>query len=106
MTSLLRAPPPATTVILGGEIDISTTPAIRQSLMAAISAGNISLTVDCAAITFIDAGGIGVLVAASNLARAAGGGLLLRDPSPRLRKILDIVHLDTRLRAVELKKAA
>jgi anti-anti-sigma regulatory factor len=44
MTTILRAPP--ATVVLDGEIDIATSPAIRESLMAAINAGNVDLAVD------------------------------------------------------------
>jgi anti-anti-sigma regulatory factor len=45
MTTILRAPP-ATVVLLDGEIDIATSPAIRESLMAAINSGNVHLAVD------------------------------------------------------------
>jgi anti-anti-sigma regulatory factor len=42
MTTILRAPP--ATVVLDGEIDIATSPAIWESLMAAINAGNLHLS--------------------------------------------------------------
>jgi hypothetical protein len=44
MATILRAPP--ATVVLDGEIGIATSPAIRESLMAAIKAGNVHLAVD------------------------------------------------------------
>jgi hypothetical protein len=44
MTTILRAPP--ATVVLDGEIGIATSLAIRESLMAAIKAGNVHLAVD------------------------------------------------------------
>ena len=40
--------PPAATVVLDGEIDIATAPAIRRFLMAAISGGDVHLAVDMA----------------------------------------------------------
>jgi len=92
MTTILRAPP--ATVVLDGEIDIATSPAIRESLMAAINAGNVHLAVDMSGVAFIDAAGIGVLVAAANRAREAGGGLSLLAPSGQVRRLLDIFHLD------------
>lgn len=101
MSAVLRAPP--ITVILAGEIDIATTPAIRQALMAAIGGGQSQLAVSMSAVRFIDASGIGVLVAAANAARAAGGDLLLQDPSPQLRKLLSILNLNTSLRAAGLR---
>jgi anti-sigma B factor antagonist len=89
--------PPRATVVLGGEIDFSTCPAIRRSLMAAISGGDIHLAVDMSGVTFIDAAGIGVLVAAANRAREAGGDLSLVAPSWQVRRLLDVFHLDALL---------
>jgi anti-sigma B factor antagonist len=86
--------PPSATVVLDGEIDVVTSPAIRRFLTAAISGGNVQLTVDMSGVTFIDAGGIDVLVAAANRARRAGGGLSLLAPSRQVRQLLDILHLN------------
>ena len=52
-------------------------------------------------VTFIDAAGIGVLVAAANRARRAGGGLTLLAPSPQVRRLLDVLHLDAILSAAQ-----
>ena len=93
--------PPAATVVLDGEIDIATSPAIRRFLMAAISGGDVHLTVDMSGVTFIDAGGIDVLVAAANRAREAGGSLSLLAPSPQVRWLLDVCHLDGILPAAQ-----
>jgi anti-anti-sigma factor len=86
--------PPSATVVLDGEIDIATAPAIRRFLMAAINGGDVHLAVDMSGVTFIDASGIGVLVAAANRAREAGGSLSLLAPSAQLRWLLDVFHLD------------
>ncbi len=93
--------PPSATVALDGEIDIATAPAIRRLLMAAISGGNVHLAVDMSGVTFIGAAGIGVLVAAANRAREAGGGLSLLAPSPQVRRLLDVFHLDAILPIAE-----
>jgi anti-sigma B factor antagonist len=94
-------PPSATVVVLDGEIDIATAPAIRRLLMAAISGGDVHLAVDMSGVVFIGAAGIGVLVAAANRAREAGGGLSLLAPSPQVRWLLDVLHLDGILPAAE-----
>jgi anti-sigma B factor antagonist len=93
--------PPSATVVLDGEIDIATAPAIRRFLMAAISSGDIHLAVAVSGVTFIGAAGIGVLVAAANRAREAGGGLSLLAPSPQLRRLVDVFHLDAILPAAQ-----
>jgi anti-sigma B factor antagonist len=93
--------PTSATVVLDGEIDISTSPAIRRFLMAAISGGDVHLAVDMSGVAFIDAGGIGVLVAAANRAREAGGSLSLLAPSRQVRQLLDVFHLDGILPAAQ-----
>ena len=93
--------PPTATVVLDGEIDIATAPAIRRFLLAAISGGDVHLAVDMSGVTFIDAAGIGVLVAAANRARRAGGGLSLLAPSRQVRRVLDVLHLDAILPAAQ-----
>ena len=86
--------PPSATVVLDGEIDIATSPAIRRFLMAAISGENVHLAVNMSGVAFIDASGIDVLVAAANRARQAGGGLSLLAPSRQVRRLVDVLHLD------------
>ena len=101
MTTTVVSNPPSAAVVLDGEMDISTCPAIRRFLMAAISGGDIHLAVDMSGVTFIDASGIGVLVAAANRARRAGGGLSLVAPSRQVRRVLDLLHLDAILPAAQ-----
>ena len=93
--------PPSATVVLDGAIDIATAPAIRRLLMAAISGGDAHLAVNMSGVTFIGAAGIGVLVAAANRARQAGGGLSLLAPSRQVRRLLDVLHLDAILPAAQ-----
>jgi anti-anti-sigma factor len=101
MAATVVSDPPSAAVVLDGEMDISTCPAIRRFLMAEISGGDVHLAVDMSGVTFIDASGIGVLVAAANRARQAGGGLSLLAPSPQVRRLLDVCHLDTILPIAE-----
>jgi anti-anti-sigma factor len=97
--------PPSATVVLDGEIDIATAPAIRRFLMAAISGGDVHLAVDMSGVTFIGAAGIGVLVAAANRAREGGGRLSLLAPSPQVLLLLDVFHLDAILPAAQHSRA-
>jgi anti-anti-sigma factor len=99
MTTTVVPDPTSATVVLDGEIDIATCPAIGRFLSAAISGGHAQLAVDMSGVTFIDAAGIGVLVAAANRARETGGGLSLLAPSSQVRRLLDIFQLDAILPA-------
>jgi anti-sigma B factor antagonist len=94
MTMTVVSDRPSATVVLDGEIGIATCPAIRRCLVAAISGGNVHLSVDMSGVTFIDAAGIGVLAAAADRARAARGSLLLLAPSRQVHRLLDILLLD------------
>jgi anti-sigma B factor antagonist len=94
MTMAVISPASSATVVLDGEIDIATGPAIRRSLIAAIRGGNAHLAVDMSGVAFIDAAGIGVLVDAAKRARRAGGGLSLLAPSWPVQRLLDLFHLD------------
>jgi anti-sigma B factor antagonist len=94
MAAIVVSDPLSVAVVLDGEIDVSTCPAARRLLMAAINGGDVHLAVDMSGVTFIDASGIGVLVAAANRARRAGGGLSLLAPSRQVRRLLDVFDLD------------
>jgi anti-sigma B factor antagonist len=98
--------PPSATVVLDGEIDIATAPAIRRLLMAAISGEDVHLAVDMSGVAFIGAAGIGVLVAAANRAQEAGGSLSLLAPSPQAQRLLDLFHLDAILSAAQRSRGS
>lgn len=85
--------PPAATVTVSGEIDICTCEAMRDALAAGLGPGPVHLTVDLSAVTFIDASGIGVLLAIRALAAEAGGSLTLRAPSRAVRRLVEILGL-------------
>ena len=106
MTTNVVSDPSSATVVLDGEIDIATCPAIRRFLSAAISGGHAHQAVDMSGVTFSDAAGIGVLVAAANRARETGGGLSLLAPSGQVRRLLDVFHLDAILPAAQRSGAS
>ena len=53
------------------------------------------LIVDVAEMTFIDSSGLSALVHAHRCAVDAGGDLIIRRPSPTLKRLLSITHLET-----------
>ena len=83
---------PVVTVTISGEIDIATSQAMRDTL--AIAPGPAHLEVDMSAVTFMDASGIGVLLAARQRAVDGGGSLTLRTPSPAVRRLTGVLGLD------------
>jgi len=77
-------------LVVSGEIDISTAPALREHLQ---QFDGRTVIVDLTAMTFIDSTGLGVLVGALKRLREDGGDLVLRGPSRSARKVLDISGL-------------
>lgn len=84
-------------VRLYGEIDLNTGEAVRELLMDAIDAGDSVVVVDLSRVTFCDAGGLGVLIAAQHRARRRGVSLVLSNPGPQMVRLLQITGLDRNL---------
>ncbi len=83
-----------TDVRVVGEVDLSTTPELDQQLRTALSSGSQRVVVTMDSVDFIDAAGIGVLVEAVHAARTDGVELVLRNPSPAVARVLDILDLN------------
>lgn len=79
---------------LVGELDLGDADEIRDSLVAtAQQPGCRRLDVDLAEVTFMDSYALGALVSARNSAAAAGVTLTLVNPSPPVRKALEVTGL-------------
>jgi anti-anti-sigma factor len=83
---------PIITVIISGEIDIATSRSMRDALETGPDPAH--LEVDLSAVTFMDASGIGVLLAARQRAVDGGGSLTLRAPSWAVRRLTGVLGLD------------
>ena len=83
---------PVVSVTISGEIDIATSPAMGDALAA--GRGPAHLEVNMSAVTFMDASGIGVLLAARQRAVDGGGSLTVRAPSWAVRRVTGILGLD------------
>ena len=79
-----------------GEVDLVTCDELRRALDSALQISTHAV-VDLTDLSFIDSSGLSVLVDAHRKARDAGGVLVVRNPSPMLRRLLDITRLDTLL---------
>lgn len=79
---------------LSGELDLDHADSVRDSL-AAVAAGSGCqyLQVDAGDVSFIDSYALGALVSARNAAAAAGVVLTLVNPSPPVRKALQVTGL-------------
>ena len=86
-------------VSVAGELDISTGPALRELLAAAISDGPRTILLDLSEVKFVDCYSIGLIIAASNAARDLGR-LLRVDGVDRMTKdLFNVLGLQSLLTA-------
>ena len=96
----LRGPPSGagtgldpTIALLRGEQDLSTVPALCETLAGAIAVGGADLILDLSAVEFLDASTVRVIVAAGEFLRARSRSLVLRSPSSCAQRVLDLCGL-------------
>ena len=77
---------------LRGELDLWTKPQFVSALAFA-QAHEVSVVLDLAELSFIDAGNIRAIHEALKLARMRGTSLALRSPRPGVQRVLDITGL-------------
>jgi anti-sigma B factor antagonist len=82
------------TVALAGEIDVYTSPRLKQELLDLIDGGCVDIVIDLDALSFIDSSGLGVLVSGLRRAKEHGGTLRLICTNESILKIFRITGLD------------
>lgn len=83
------------TVVVEGEVDVATAPALRDELYRLIEQSSREVVVDLSGMDFIDSTGLGVFVGALKRAREGGGGIQLRGLKPSARKVFEITGLSS-----------
>jgi NarL family two-component system response regulator LiaR len=81
------------TIEIQGEVDLSNVASLREELTAALDAGATSLVLDCGRLTFIDSTGLGVLAKTSYHLATKGGSVVVRNPTPLMRRLLEMTRL-------------
>ncbi|MBV9023776.1 MAG: STAS domain-containing protein [Streptomycetaceae bacterium] len=66
-----------TVLQVSGEMDISSSPGVRQRVHDAAAEGRRSIVLDLSGVRFCDSSGVGVLIAARRLMRSCAGRLRL-----------------------------
>jgi anti-sigma B factor antagonist len=82
-----------TVVTLTGELDLATAPELRERLGLISEAGENEVTLDLTDLDFVDSTGLSVFVMVFNRAEAAGGSMLIRNPSLAVMRIFEITGL-------------
>lgn len=79
-------------VVVVGELDMAGAPLLEGALRAAMHRGHRDVVVDARQLTFCDAAGLHVLIAATAELRAFGGQLTVYGPCQALQALLDVVE--------------
>lgn len=75
---------------VGGELDLNTARELRELLLRLLEAGAERISLDCAAMTFIDSAGIGVLAGAEKRARLQACELVVCRPTAVVMRALEV----------------
>ena len=87
-------PPEAPLVLISGEIDVSTAPAVRDVLADVLDAGARRVTIDLAGVGFVDSSGLGVLVGAlRRIQEERDGRLVIEHAQEGVRTVFEITGL-------------
>lgn len=73
---------------LAGELDIASTPVLREQLLSLLRPGASKLVIDLSKVTFCDTSGLAVLVGTGRRARLLGGVVRLAAPAPAVTSAL------------------
>lgn len=89
-----RLSPLTVQVAPAGEVDLATSPMLREVLHRVLrEQAPAILDVDLAGVAFFDCSGISALVAVRNAAAQAGGQVTVSNPRPIVRRVLELTGL-------------
>ncbi|MHB8153214.1 MAG: STAS domain-containing protein [Vulcanimicrobiaceae bacterium] len=78
---------------VGGEIDVYTSPKVKDVVSGLIDKGTYQLVINLEQVRYIDSTGLGVLIGGLKRVREHGGTVNLVCTNPQIRKIFDITGL-------------
>jgi len=80
-------------ISLGGEVDVYTSPRVKQEVVDLLNNGTHKLVVDLSGVEYLDSTGLGVLIGGLKRARERDGDLKLVCDNLRILRIFEITGL-------------
>jgi anti-sigma B factor antagonist len=80
-------------VTVGGDLEFGTAASLRSTLIDLSQQGCDPLVIDLEALEFIDSTGLSLLVQAKQRVESQGHQFILRNPTQRVRRVLEISGL-------------
>lgn len=97
-TPMLRVETPSKgTIVVSGELDMATAPQLVAIVDRLVADNVVDIVIELDRLAFCDSSGLSFFVQAHQTLRAAGGSLVLHNPSDRLRGLLATTSLDHEL---------
>jgi anti-sigma B factor antagonist len=84
-------------VEVGGEVDMTSAPTLRDHLLDHIGLGESCVVVDLSGVEFMDSTGLSALVVAYRQAGEIGSSVVVAGAQPAVRRVLEITQLDVLL---------
>jgi anti-sigma B factor antagonist len=91
--TIREAPGDCYIVDLSGEIDVYTSPKVKDAMSSLIDKGVYNLIINLEKVRYIDSTGLGVLIGGLKRVREHGGSVNLVCTNPQIKKIFDITGL-------------
>jgi anti-sigma B factor antagonist len=83
-----------TVVKVAGELDLATSPQLRDGLPRILDAGTRTVVVDLAGVGFMDSSALGAIIVVFKALREGGGRLCLAAVQPPVRSLLAVTSVD------------
>lgn len=85
----------AVVIAAEGEVDLSSSPQLREAILGAVPKGGGTLAVDLSGVSYMDSSGVATLVEGLKSVGAKKASFCLLAPSRAVTKVLELSRLDS-----------
>ena len=82
-------------IAVRGQVDMSTSPALRRALRECVAAQAALLVVNLTAVGYMDSSGVATMVEGLKASQSGGKSFVLLKPSESVMKVLQLARLDS-----------